>query len=106
MQVVDSAQKKAIEGEAASGAFRSHFDKLCKQITPEDVVPALYAKEIINKREMNEATNKYLNVEDRVQALLQALMRNVHSRPNWFHQICDILYAAHVASTQDVRGEF
>ena len=105
MQVVDSVRKKSMEGEAASGAFHSHFDKLCKQVTPEKIAPLLYTQGIIHRREMKDATNKYNNEEDRAQALLLDLMRSVQSRPQWFHQICEIFDEVLIGSTQDIRGE-
>ena len=105
MQVVDSAHMKALEGEAASSAIRSYFDKLCKQIAPEKMAPLLYTQGIIHRREMKDATNKYNNEEDRAQALLLVLMRSVQTRPQWFHQICEIFDEVLIESTQDIRGE-
>ena len=92
------------KGKAASDTLQKCYSILTNQITPEDIAPELFAKEIINRNDVEKAKNLLYLKQMRAQDLLLTLMRKVEARPEWFDTICDILEKESVTVVENLRS--
>ena len=98
-----SSGRKA-KGKAASVTLQKCYSILTNQITPEDIAPELFAKEIINGNDVEKAKNFLYLKQVRAQNLLLTLMRKVEARPEWFDTICNILEKESVTVVENLRS--
>ena len=98
-----SSGRKA-KGKAASVTLQKYYSILTNQITPEDIAPELFAKEIINGNDVEKAKNFLYLKQVRAQNLLLTLMRKVEARPEWFDTICNILEKESVTVAENLRS--
>lgn len=98
-------QDKTSRGQAASNTLRENYDVLSKQIKPQSVAPALYAKHIIDSEMLERVNNMALKTDrERAGDLLLELIRKVEAKPEWFLTILQIFEEALVPGMEELRG--
>lgn len=97
-------KRKQHAGSVIADAIQRQMEILKEQIDPEEVARQLFGVGIIGSSDMENATNKARDKEDRASKLLLLLVRKLRGNPHWFEEACVALDKAGVTAVQEVRG--
>lgn len=97
-------KRKQHAGSVIADAIQRQMEILKEQIDPEEVARQLFGVGIIGSSDMENATNKARDKEDRASKLLLLLVRKLRGNPHWFEEACVALDKAGVTAVQEVRA--